>query len=498
MIRPTCFLLALSAIVSQTSAREPSAVEQPLARKGRPNIVFIMTDDQAPWAVGVAGAPNVKTPTLDKLFKSGAYLRNSFTPTPVCSPSRASLMTSRYGSELGITDWINPGREPELGLDPATVTFPELLQEAGYATGLVGKWHLGLPDQFHPTKTGFDYFMGFRGGGNKPKDPTLEKDGKEQKFEGFTPDILTDHALGFLERQTSEKPFFLAVHFRAPHAAWLPVAEEDWDPFKDLDPEIPNPEYPKLDTDRVKRVTREYLASVASVDRNVGRLMEKLGQPGLVENTVVIFTSDHGYNMGHNGIWHKANGHWILTDPPAGTANVPRGQRPNMYDNSLRLPTAIAWPAVIPAGVEITDTVSMLDWYPTLLELAGVPLPKEQTIRGRSLVALLRHRAGPAGAEPFEWDNEFYGEYSTHHQSETHMRAWRTPQWKLIRDFKNEGRDELYDLVNDPAETNNLIASDDAAARRAIAELHGKIVKRMQEVGDPILEDPEVRARLEL
>lgn len=131
----------------------------------RPNIVFVLTDDQAPWTIGVSGNPQTKTPNIDRLAHEGAYLVNYFTPTPVCSPARACLMTSRYGSEVGITDWINPKTEPDLGLDPATVTWPELLAGAGYSTGLVGKWHLGDVAQFHPNKTGFGYFMGFVGGG---------------------------------------------------------------------------------------------------------------------------------------------------------------------------------------------------------------------------------------------------------------------------------------------------------------------------------------------
>ena len=140
----------------------------------RPNVLFVLTDDQAPWALGASGNPQAKTPQMDRLFGEGAYLVNCFTTTPVCSPSRASLMTSRYGSELNITDWINPRVEKELGLDPATVTWPEVIQAGGYTTGLVGKWHLGLPDRFHPTKTGFDRFMGFRGGGYRLTDPDLE------------------------------------------------------------------------------------------------------------------------------------------------------------------------------------------------------------------------------------------------------------------------------------------------------------------------------------
>ncbi|MYA80713.1 MAG: sulfatase-like hydrolase/transferase, partial [Acidobacteriia bacterium] len=141
----------------------------------RPNIVFIFTDDQAPWALGASGYPHALTPNIDRLFNEGAYLVNAFTTKPVCSPSRAGLMASRYGSELGLTEWIHPRREPELGLDPTVVTWPEVLQRNGYRTGLVGKWHLGVPDRYHPTRTGFEYFMGFRTGGTTPSNPVLEK-----------------------------------------------------------------------------------------------------------------------------------------------------------------------------------------------------------------------------------------------------------------------------------------------------------------------------------
>jgi len=450
----------------------------PLAAQ-RPNILFLFTDDQAPWALGFEGHPDASTPHLDKLFARGAYLENSFTVTPVCSPSRASLMTSRYGSELGITDWINPSREPNKGLSPSTTTWPEVLQSAGYHTGLVGKWHLGLNDHFHPTKTGFSYFMGFRGGGTSPDNPVLEKDGKELRFEGLTTDILTDHALGFLEANR-EKTFALAVHYRAPHARWLPVADEDWAPFDGLTPTLPHPDYPDLDVEQVDRRTREYLASVRGVDRNVGRILARLDELGLRDDTIIIYSSDHGYSMGHNGIWHKGNGHWILTEPPAATANVPSGQRPNMWDNSIKVPTAVVWPGVVKPGTRINETVSNLDWYPTLVEWAGASLPDGETIRGRNLVPLLK------GASD-GWDNDLYAEYSTHHQSRTDMRMWRTPDWKLVRDFLNPERDELYDLRADPQELRNLIGAEDYRLAQVVERLDVKIRTHMRETGDPLL-----------
>lgn len=446
----------------------------------RPNIVFIFTDDQAPWALGLSGHPHASTPHLDKLFKSGAYLTNAFTTTPVCSPSRVGLLTGRYGSEMGITDWLNPRKEPKGGLKSGTLTWPKLLQQAGYRTGLVGKWHIGLLDEMHPTKFGYDYFMGFRGGGNSPKDPTLEKDGKTSKFKGLTPDILTNHALEFV-KESKGKPFCLSLHFRAPHARWLPVADEDWEPFKSLDPMIPNPKYPKLNIERVKKMTREYLASVKSVDRNVGRLLAHLKKNKLEQNTIVIFSSDHGYNMGHNGIWHKGNGHWVLTQPPLATKNIPRGQRPNMYDHSIRVPTAIRWPGVIKPGTVIKETISNLDWFPTLLAMANVSVPTDAKLRGHNFSSLLN------GDKSIEWNNDFYAEYSTKHQSHTHMRMYRTSKWKLVRDFLNPERDELYNLEKDPQEQRNLIHAESVEITRVTAQLHKKIIEKMREINDPIL-----------
>ncbi|MCA9016078.1 MAG: sulfatase-like hydrolase/transferase, partial [Planctomycetaceae bacterium] len=356
-------------------------------------------------------------------------------------------------------------------------------------TGLIGKWHLGdwtldPTRQFHPTNQGFHYFMGLTGGGTTPDNPMLELDGEERQFEGLTTDILTDHAIRFIEAN-SEGPFLLCLHYRAPHSRWLPVADEDWAPFKDLDPQIPNPDYPDLNVKRVKNMTREYLASVASVDRNVGRLLQALKQKQLDQNTIIIYSSDHGYNMGHNGIWHKGNGHWVLNKNPKPTPNIPAGQRPNLYDNSLKIPTAVLWPGVTQPNRVVTQTVSNLDWFPTLLEMAQVSRPDNLTIRGRSIVPLLKQESQT------EWDNDFYAEYSTRHQSKTHMRMYRTPEWKLIRDFLNPDRDELYHLTKDPEEANNLIHSQDPHVIKIRNQLHQKILSQMKSIDDKVLQQVE-------
>ena len=251
-------------------------------------------------------------------------------------------------------------------------------------------------------------------------------------------------------------------------------------PFEKLDPKLPRPDFEGLDVQRVKRFTREYLASTRGVDRNVGRLLETLDESGLRENTVIVFTSDHGYNMGHNGIWHKGNGHWILRKDslPLATENIPAGQRPNMYDNSLRVPTCVVWPGVTKPGTRIDSSVTNLDWYPTMQEIAGGSSAEKKIVRGRDLSTLL---TGSADG----WDDEVFAQYSTRHQSKTHMRCYRTSKWKLVRDFNDPQRDELFNLIADPSETTNLI--DQQQHQAIVTLLHAKLLSKMKEINDPAL-----------
>ena len=446
----------------------------------RPNILFIFTDDQAPRAVRAAGDERFITPNIDRIFHEGAHLRNAFVVTPVCSPSRVELIASRYGTEMGITDYINR-REASLGIPEGTPTWPALLAAAGYRTALVGKWHLGVEDRHHPTRFGYDYFMGMRTGGCPPKDPTFEApDGQTRKYQGYTCDILTDHAIEFIH-QESAAPFLVSLHFRAPHAAWLPVRPEDWSPFKDLDPEIPNPDYPNLNVPLIKKRTREHLAAVKSIDRNVGRLLKLLDELAIADNTVVIFTSDHGYNLGEHGVWYKGNAIRALTEnPPQRWKQIPANRRPNTWDTSLRVPAAIRWPAVIKPGTRIERTVSNLDWFPTLLAMCQVKAPAETIIRGHDFSPFLQGKQVP-------WDDDLYAEYSMHHGATTHMRTWRTPRWKFMKDFANPGREELYDLQDDPHEMTNLASAKGKLHIRTRERLLDKIRRKMQAINDPAL-----------
>ena len=446
-------------IVAATVAAQQSA-----------NVVFICTDDQGAWTVGSGDSP---TPNISRLYREGAHLTNAFVTTPVCSPSRAGLMASRYGTELGVTDYLNHSAEPDNGLDPSLTLWPEVLQAGGYQTAFIGKWHLGQLDKHLPTANGYDHFYGFRSGAGISRDPRIETGGEVRRVAGYTPDLLTAEAIRYIRHRDAEKPFLVSLHFWAPHAntanrtpdgdrTWKPLRPEDWARFANLSPKLVD--YPKLDVPRATRMMREYLAAVASVDRNVGYLLDALDEIGIARNTIVVFTSDHGYNLSHHGLWHKGNGRWLLTDN--------QGPRANMFDHSLRTPAAVRWPARIKAGREVDEIILNLDWYPTLVSLAGLEAPPGALLRGRDFSPLLL-------GESIPWRTEFYGEYDQVHVEQVDQRMWRTPNWKLIRDSR-PGMGELYDLSKDPEELVNRF--NDPAARSVRQRLSAKLEEFLEEI----------------
>ncbi len=432
----------------------------------RPNIVFLYADDQAEWTIGARGNREAKTPSLDRLYSEGVGLTNAFTTTPVCSPSRAGLLVSRYGTEIGITDYLSTAQEPDNGLDPDLPTWPKLLKASGYSTAFIGKWHVGSQDKHLPTNNGYDQFYGFRSGAGISRNPKVESQGQSREVPGYTPDVLADEAIRFIRASADRAPFLLSLHFWAPHAntsnrtpdgdrTWLPLSDADWDQFRNLDVTLPEPDYPDLDVPRARRMLAEYLGSVASLDRNVGRVLAVLDELDIARETVVVFTSDHGYNLGHNGIWHKGNGRWLLT--------TNQGNRSNMYDHSIRVPAVVRWPGRLEAGRTVDQVVLNLDWFPTILAMADVAVPASAVIRGESFLPLLEGQAIP-------WRTSFYGEYRQLHQEQVDQRMWRTPEWKLVRDSR-PGKDELYSLTDDPGEHQNLIADPSPETEQARARL---------------------------
>ncbi|MCI0641018.1 MAG: sulfatase-like hydrolase/transferase [Gemmataceae bacterium] len=433
------------------------------------NIIAIVTDDQARWAVGAYGNKEVITPNMDRLAKEGALFRNAFTATPVCSPSRAAYMTGKYGTQVGITDYISPAEGKRgVGLPNDAITWAQVLSQHGYFTALIGKWHLGDLPQFHPTKRGFGHFFGFVGGGTAPMNPAFEEGGSVKKFKGSETDILTDKAIDFL-KQSKAKPFALCLHYRSPHAPYAPVPEVDSTPFKNLDPTIPS--FKGLNPEHVKKLTREYYASVHSIDRNLGRLMQALEELGLAENTIIIFTSDHGYMIGHHGLLHKGNAAWIV-----GGVNGPR--RPNMFDHSIQIPLIVRWPKVVRPGSNIDHFVSNIDTFPTVLGMLGVPAPKGYKHEGQDFAPILRGESVP-------WRGAVFGQYDLHNFALAYMRSIRTTKYHLVRHYFAENMNELFDLVEDPEELTNLYNNPDY--REIRDQLQARLTEWMRSIDDPIL-----------
>lgn len=434
-----------------------------------PNIVAIVTDDQAQWAVGAYGNTDIHTPHTDRLAREGALFSNAFVCTPVCSPSRATYFSGRWPTQVGITDYLTP-EEGAAGLGLDAPTWPQLLQSQGYRTGLFGKWHLGTQPKFHPTGRGFDVFAGFLGGGNTPMNPTLEVDGHEAQLPGPLPDILTDHAIRFL-RNSQQSSFLICLHFRAPHLPYGPVPAEDRAHYLQAEPELP--QVKGLDPQHLKRETLAYYASISSIDRNVGRLLTALDELHLSESTLVLFTSDHGYNLGRHLIDTKGNGNWM-----AGGVRGPK--RPNMWDTSLRVPLLIRWPGVISPGTRIDNVVTNLDMYRTMAGVTATPLPGDCQADGIDFSPLLR-------GHPIPPRDAIFGQYDLHNDGLAYMRMVRTAQYKLVRHFKANRMDELYDLQQDPDELQNLnFARLTDQQREAHQALQARLLEWQQSIGDPL------------
>ena len=425
----------------------------------QPNILLFLTDDHGAWAAGCYGNTEVQSPTLDRLAGEGARFANAFTPTPVCSPARACLLTGRTPSQVGIHDWIQEA-EPEFG-DPdwlaGEITLAELLREVGYHTGLSGKWHLG---RSHATPRGYDWYFGLpRWQGAHIEAYTYVLNDVPRTLAGNKTRIITDSALQFLEDAPAGRPFFLQVGYIATHSPYGNqepelVARYEAAHFADIPPYHPHPwkkneGFVGGDTwteEDCRSRYAAYYAAVTDMDRNVERIIRRLDEQGRLANTLVIYTSDHGLTLGHHGFWGKGN-----------------STRPlNMYETCLRVPLIIRLPDQIPAGRVVTRCVDHYDTFHAICEWAGVTPDNRGhagNYPGRSLRPL-------AGGEPIsDWDDTRYGEYGD-------LRMIRTPRHKLVKRYPN-GPHDLFDLQADPGETTNL--ADDPAYSALIAELTSRL-----------------------
>jgi arylsulfatase A-like enzyme len=462
-----------NALTAQADSSTLDAVQE--QAKARMNLVAIVTDDQAAWTVGCYGGTEIATPNLNRLAAGGVRFENAFVHTPVCSPSRGTYLTSLQGTQLGYTDWLNDAQSKDHGITPAHPTWPKVLADHGYTTCFVGKWHVGSRDESLPWHNGIQRFIGYLGGGWRPnKVKFIDEKGGEHHPPGFSADICTDLAMTFID-EYKDRPFVVMVHYREPHAPYTPMPEPDMETSRKADLHVPD--YPKLKEPYTSQQRRGYYASIAAVDRNVGRLLEHLDKLGLAEKTIVTFTSDHGYNIGEHGIQHKGNASWITQDRF-------RQPRPNMFDTSLRTPLLIRWPGQSKPGTVVKDWVTNADMGATVLGMLGVEKPAKALPQSRDYSAAVRGEK----LDPAEFPHELYGQYDLiNFAAKHHMRMIRTDDWKLIYHFNAQGEHELYDLAADPGERTNLFGKK--GTEKTVHELTALLRKKMAAIHDPRLNE---------
>jgi arylsulfatase A-like enzyme len=448
-----------------------------------PNIIFIMTDDQQQAAMSAYGNTILKTPNLDRIGAEGIRFNEMFVTNSLCAPSRASFLTGQYSHTHGV---VTNGASNSIfrnqpGLKEGRETFVDLLRQAGYYTALVGKWHLrSLP-------TGFDQWVILPGGGGPYNDPEMITNGMRIKFRGHADDVVGDQALTLLQQRPKDRPFCLLYQFKSPHRNWLPAARFE-KAFTDVEiplprsfddsfegrpealrktemavatmPDFRNRGVPEsVPADERKRrnfqeLARNYYRTILSVDENVGRVLDFLDKSGLSKDMVVLFSSDNGFFLGEHGLFDKRL----------------------MYEPSIRVPLLIRFPARVKAGqVNRTNLVLNIDVAPTLLELAGIPVPN--WMQGRSFLPLLDGAQTP-WREAFLYE---YYEYPAEHCARKH-RGIRTNRWKLIHFWEQPEDWELYDLQSDPDEMKNLYGQRDHEKR--VRELRSRLDFLRRETGD--------------
>jgi arylsulfatase A len=412
MVALTQLLVLLASMVAtQVSGAPPAAAPSP------PNIVLIVTDDQGYGDLGSTGNPHVSTPHLDRLAAESVVFDRFFV-SPVCAPTRASLLTGRYHLRTG-TWGVTGGRETMRGDE---VTLAEVLRSSGYRTGAFGKWHNGAHVPSTPRAQGFDEFFGFRGGHwNLYFDADLEHDGRPVKTKGYIADVLTDEAMRFIERRQRE-PFFCYLAFNTPHSPFQ-VPDNYFDAFaaKGLDASLAS-----------------VYGMVANIDDNVGRLLARLDDLRLRDDTIVIFLSDNG--------------------PAADRYNAGmRGRKATVHEGGVRVPFFIRWPARLQPR-RVDRVAAHIDVLPTLVDLLGVPAPHGKPIDGRSLRPLL---AGDAAG----WTDRllFTHQARPDGPANTYPGAVRTQRYRAVNDGKGW---QLFDMEADPSQKTDVSAANPEIARR--------------------------------
>ena len=446
----------------------PSCVSEKTV--GRPNFVFILVDDMGWRDAGCYGSTFYETPNLDRLAREGMLFTDGYATSPVCSPTRGAILTGKYPARTGLTDWIGPPERHPVNkvIPPPNVeqlplqefTLGEAFKEAGYTTFYAGKWHLGK-EPFYPNYQGFDSTVAvadtlpyFPPSGDRSAEAAGGSEGE------YLTDRLTDESLKFLDEQVGkEKPFLLYLSHYAVHAPFK-AKKNLIAKYENKAKLLPPVEHRFLaEGDSQARQTQNdpvMAAMIESMDDSVGRVMNKLQDLGVAEDTVVIFTSDNG-GMG-------------LSFPSrpleAPTSNLPlRAGKGHLYEGGIRVPLIIKWPAVVKVGSLSSQPVISTDFYPTMLDIAALPLKPEQHVDGRSLLPVLK------GTDLLKRDALFWHYPHYDRLGDRPASAVRFGNYKLI-EFLEDGRLELYDLNQDLGERHNLTAKMPAKATQLRALLY--------------------------
>ena len=455
-----------------------TALAQKSGKERRPNIVVVLVDDMRWDEYGDAGHNYIKTPNIDRIAKEGARFINAFATTPLCSPSRASFLTGQYAHTNGIID--NTARNQQ---SHQLNTFPKQLHDNGYATAFIGKWHMGNDDTKRP---GFDYWVSLKGQG-EAIDPALNINGELQTVKGYVTDILTDHSLRFIN-QKRDQPFLLYMAHKALHpnitqrddGSVVDVGEGGFIPAqrhlgmydKAIFNRRPNYNIPPLDkpalarrieglpplsseTSTKEKTIRERSEMLMAVDESLGTILKALEDKGELNNTVVVFTSDHGYWYGEHCL---------------------DLERRLAYEEAIRIPMLVRYPPTIKAGMKPEQMVLSIDLASTLLEMVGVTPGKQ--LQGKSWVPIF---SGKVKAWRSSFLVEYYSDTVFPRIVKMGYKAVRNQRYKYIHYTELEGMNELYDLVKDPYELHNMI--NDPAMASTLKEMKKELNRLLRQTG---------------